>query len=215
MNNDIILYHGSPNGIAGAIEPRSENICDFGAGFYTASVDEYGLSNIIENEKEGSGYFYTLEANLDGLKVFSFEEDLDFWMLFTSYNRGYIQDIEPYIRLKERINDLRSYDVICGLVADDRSAYAFGRFLDKAMTHICLKECIKFFDLGYQYVFRTTKACEHLTIINKEYIEGDRYLQIAHEKRIRIGRSQDVVSEIEVQFRREGMYLDELLEEYR
>ncbi|MCR5502286.1 MAG: DUF3990 domain-containing protein [Lachnospiraceae bacterium] len=190
-------------------------MCDFGVGFYTASIEEYGLSNIVENEKEGSGFFYTIRADFEPLKVFSFDYDLDFWMLFTAYNRGYIEDIDSYSRLKKMIDDLMSFDVISGLVSDDRSAYAFGRFLDKATTNVCLKECIKFFNLGYQYVFRTVKACDHLEIMHEEQITGDRYFRIAHDRRVRIGRSQDIVSEIETKFRREGLYLDELLEEYR
>ena len=210
-----LLYHGSPKGIIGEIAPKSLNTCDFGTGFYTADTDEYALSNIIENDHSGSGYFYTLAVDFDKLNVFSFGDDLDLWMLYTAYNREYIQDIDSYPKLKQIIQELNSYDVICGLVADDRSAYAFARFLDKAATHTCLKECIKYFDLGNQYVFRTPTACSHLQIINEEYITGDRYIQIAHDRRIRIGRSQDIVSEIEVRFRRDGLYLDELLEEYR
>ncbi len=58
-------------------------------------------------------------------------------------------------------------------------------------------------------------ACDCIEIISDDIIDGDRYRQIAHDRRVRIGQSQDIVAEIEVRYRREGLYLDELLEEYR
>lgn len=41
---DMILYHGSKNGLSGAIKPMSREKCDFGRGFYM------GLHTISEEE---------------------------------------------------------------------------------------------------------------------------------------------------------------------
>ena len=95
------LFHGSPEGIVGEIEPRSENICDFGTGFYTASHIDYAMSNIVIDEKGGNGYLYTLNVDTDGLNIYSFDEDFEFWMLYTAYNRGNIHKIKNYRGLKE------------------------------------------------------------------------------------------------------------------
>ena len=138
-----------------------------------------------------------------------------FRMIFTAYNRGNIPDIDDYRVIKNRIDALSEYDVIIGLVADDRSAYAFERFLNTAMTDKCLIECIKYFDLGYQYVFKTKKACESIKIVNQEIIHGEEYNDVSHCKRIRIGKSQEIVTELEKKYRRDGLFMDELLEKYR
>ena len=211
----ITLYHGSAGGIVGEIKPISEEICDFGIGFYTATIKEYAMSSLIEEENDGSGFCYTLNIDTDPLKVFSFDDDLEFWMLFTAYNRGTIGTIDEYKKLKKRIDSLKQFDIICGLIADDRSAYAFGRFLDGTMTDKCLIECIKYFDLGLQYVFKTKKACDSIKIAEKEIINGSQYNEAAHQKRMRIGKAQDIVSDLEKKYRRTGVYFDELLEEYR
>ena len=212
---ELMLYHGSPKGIIGSIAPISEKICDFGKGFYTASEKEYALSNIIEREKDGCGFCYTLRANTEGLYVYKFGNDLRLWMLYTAYNRRYIPSLSDYDKLRAAIESIEACDVVCGLIADDRSAYAFGRFLDGAMTDLCLIECIRHFELGFQYAFKSLKACNALEIIETEEIKGEAYSSASHEKRKRIGTSQEIVADLEKQYRREGLYIDELLERYR
>lgn len=101
------------------------------------------------------------------------------------------------------------------LNTDDREAYAFGRFLDGAMTDKCLIECIRYFDLGFQYVFKTKKACNYIEIKKKEIIRGELYDEAAHNKRSRIGKSQEIVTRLEKEYRRTGLFFDELLEEYK
>ena len=212
---DITLYHGSPNGIIGIIAPISEKICDFGQGFYTATEKEYALSNIVEREQDGCGFCYTLRADTEDLRVYEFGNELSLWMLYTAYNRGYIPSLSNYDKLRAEIESIEVCDVVCGLIADDRSAYAFGRFLDGAMTDLCLIECMKYFELGLQYAFKTTKACNALEIVESEVIRGEAYTNASHEKRKRIGTSQEVVAGLEKQYRREGLFIDELLERYR
>ena len=161
----ITLYHGSAGGIVGEIKPISEEICDFGIGFYTATIKEYAMSSLIEEENDGSGFCYTLNIDTDPLKVFSFDDDFEFWMLFTAYNRGTIGNIDEYKKLKERIDSL--------------------------------------------------KQCDSIKVAEKEIINGSQYNEAAHQKRMRIGKAQDIVSDLEKKYRRTGVYFDELLEEYR
>lgn len=212
----MCLYHGSPKGIKGNIAPISEEICDFGRGFYTATDIDCSLSNIIVNEKGGEGYLYTLEAELfiDNLKIYKFD-DMRLWMLYTAYNRGALPENVDYKKLQEQVEGINDCDVIIGLVADDRSAYAFQRFLANAMTDECLIRCISHFNLGYQYVFKTERACKQIKIIEEKLIAGRDYDDASHNKRVRIGTSQEIVKKYETEYRRIGLLMEELLEEYR
>ena len=210
----MLLHHGSHNGIKGNIKPESRSSCDFGTGFYTATLIDYALSNIITEKRNGHGYYYGFLADFNGLRVFDFKDDLRFWMLYTAYNRGYIDNIRQYNRLYQMIQQLNEYDVIKGLVEDDRSAYAFGRFLSNAITDECLMECLKYFDLGYQYVFKTEKACSHLGIAEIAEIQGDEYNKLSSNKSKRLNEAKNAVEEIEEKYEGVGKTFRRLIKEY-
>ena len=46
---DVVLYHGSREGINGNIKPRSRRGTDFGSGFYAGTNEEQALAIIRDN----------------------------------------------------------------------------------------------------------------------------------------------------------------------
>ena len=86
-------------------------------------------------------------------------------MLYIAYNRGLIS-INHSSKLYKDILNISKNDVICGIVADDRSKVAFNAFLDKSLTDKGLMFCLDYFKLGYQYVMKTLSSCNQVTIRN-------------------------------------------------
>ena len=80
-NDELILYHGSKNGITKLLCNGSRNDCDFGAAFYLTKILDSAIS-FIEGFNESSIYVYKL--NIKGLKVVKFSTDYD-WLLLICY----------------------------------------------------------------------------------------------------------------------------------
>ena len=125
------LYHGSKSGIKGKIRPDAgRSMCDFGAGFYIGDRPEPAMG-LIAGWK--SHRFYDIEFTEGSLNIKrfgdSYEEQLD-WALFIAYNRnpaGYADKK----RLCEKYKRYHSvYDVIVGLIANDKMFQLLERFYD-------------------------------------------------------------------------------------
>ena len=206
------LYHGTPNGIIGNIKPESNIISDFGQGFYTAELLEYAESMSIK--RDDCGFVYKLSCNSNGLTVFDFKGDIEFWALYTAANRGYF-DVTEYSKLKSKIDNLNNYDILIGLISDDRSAHVYNQFFNSAITDICMVECIKYYDLGKQFVFKTQKACDSIEIINKHSNTAEDVKRITHIKGVRLGKTVGIVEQLKVKYESTGLRLHAVLEKYR
>ena len=74
VENDMRLYHGSKSGLTGTIAPVSRDVCDFGRGFYMGTEKTQPLTLICHGE---SPKFYEIDYDLEGLRVYRFEANLD------------------------------------------------------------------------------------------------------------------------------------------
>ena len=134
--------------------------------------------------------------------------------MFTAYNRGYI-DIEQYAKLKGKIAGLSQYDILKGLIADDRSAHSINSFLNNSITYKCMLKCIQYFDLGCQYAFITQLACDRLKIVQQRVIKGGEYNEILRKYHKRIGSSDKIVEDLESEFGDNGVRFRQLLRKYK
>lgn len=206
------VYHGAPNLLDGPIQPKSEKFSDFGSGFYTAKELPIAESMAIKDDNK-NGFVYTYVYSLDNLNVYTFN-DIEFWMLFVLYNRGGINHGE-YKRLDAMVEQVLSYDVIIGSISDDRSAHIYNQFSIGAITDKCVEECITYYKLGEQIVFKTDKACKALREVKLyENTKEDRN-RIKHDKRIRLGTAKDVVEQLKIKYENIGTRINTLLEKYR
>lgn len=192
----MILYHGSKNGIQGAIKPDAgRTACDFGNGFYMGDKPEQpkGLIAPYPNHM-----FYELECDFEGLRqkefTSNYESQID-WALYIAYNRQII-DFAGYPDLQKKYQTYNtSYDVIIGLI--------------EALQHV---------RLGRQYVLKTAKSCtgRYIRITKSTTLSEKEKKSIIAENTNRITRMQGLLNQIQTKYRRAQniKFFDEIIEEW-
>lgn len=211
--NIVKLYHASHNGINGAICcDRSREKCDFGVGFYTGTDISQVKSLVVD---DSAPVLYTFYTCLNDLTVYTFNNDI-IWALYVGVNRGII-DCTKYSKLKQLVYNINSYDIIKGVIADDRMYYIYSRFINGEITDKVLIEALKYVNLGYQYTFKSQKACNYLTCIESELILSSERKSLKKVKSRIIGTLPDKIDSLIISHRRDttGRYVDEILEDFR
>lgn len=204
-----ILFHGSKSGIEGDIIPKSRSQCDFGRGFYMGTEVLQPLT-LICNYDNPVLYFVSVDrTDLDTLEL---PTDIS-WAFIVAYNRGKLERVNGTNFYKKYAEHLRDRDLIIGDIADDRMFYVLDSFFEGNITDKGLVECLSTLNLGKQYVAVSPKACQKVKIV-KEYKLCELELMALKdisERNRRIGIEQ--ANEICKQYRRDGKYFDELLED--
>ena len=206
-DNKLILYHGSKNGIVGDIAPISRSECDFGQGLYMGKSALQPLTLVCAEEKPK---FYTVELDLSGLKVLNVEIGLE-WALLIAYYRKEMESAIGTEIYEKYANYAKGYDVIIGYIANDRMYTELSRFFNKTLTDTALIHCLSALDLGKQYVAITGKACKQIKVLKEESLSQ---LELAILRDMSVERRKEGISladEIEVKYRREGKFFDEIL----
>ena len=203
----LILYHGSKKGIDGDIAPISRSECDFGSGFYMGTSTLQPLTLVCAEEKPK---FYTVELDLTGLKVLNVEIGLE-WALLIAYYRKEMESAVGTAIYEKYANFAKGYDVIVGYIANDRMYTELSRFFNRTLTDTALIHCLSALDLGKQYVAITEKACKQIKVLKEESLSG---LELAILRDMSVERRKEGIAladEIEVKYRREGKFFDEIL----
>lgn len=204
-----VLFHGSKSGIEGDIMPQSRSQCDFGKGFYMGTEVLQPLT-LICNYKNPQLYIVAIDdAKLNTLEL---PTDIS-WAFVVAYNRGKLERIREKNLYKKYAEILCNRDLVIGDIADDRMFYVLDNFFEGNITDKGLVECLSTLHLGKQYVAISTKACREIKIL-KEYALSElelRALKDISEKNRQIGieRANDICK----QYRRDGKFFDELLED--
>lgn len=213
----MILYHGSKSGIKGDIAPKSLDACDFGQGFYMGDLPDQPkglIAEFLDNR------FYELDCDFAGLKIKIFEEDANDqidWALFIAYNRGLLE--EKYRNLCEKYRAYNeNYDVIIGIIADDKMTQALQRFFMGELCDAALIEAMQKVSLGKQYVAKTKEACDktHIKILQESPLT---YEEIKQAKAISQNRNlilDQLFRQLNTRYRRAQnvKYFDEIIEEW-
>ncbi|SEQ81676.1 Protein of unknown function [Treponema bryantii] len=208
-NQRIKLFHGSKNGLNDKIQPISRSLCDFGKGFYMGTEQEQPLTLICNYE---NATLYELELNTSNLTIKEIPLNLD-WALFVAFNRGRLnKDSAPQL-YKNYESYKNQIDVFKGYIANDRMFVVLDRFFDGAITDVALVESLSALKLGIQYVAITQKACDSIRVINEHKLTAEQKNQliIKSEENRKTGIS--LADEICKQYRREGKYFDEIINE--
>lgn len=206
--NRVLLYHGSKSGIQGNIEPKSRLKCDFGKGFYMGTEPSQALTLICDYDKSK---FYIVSVDTTELEILDVPADLE-WAMIVAYHRGRMDKIigTPfYNRYHEMANNK---DMIVGSIADDRMFYVIDNFFLGNITDAALVNSLSALELGKQYVAITQKACDAVKIeceVELSYLERQFLKDIAGENRT---NGVSLANEICKNYRREGMFFDELLD---
>ena len=206
-DNRLILYHGSKKGITGDVAPISREECDFGRGFYMGTSTLQPLTLICNEDKPK---FYAVELDLTGLKVLTVDIGMD-WAMLIAYHRKEMESAKGTAVYEKYAHMADGYDVIIGYIANDRMYTELFRFFNKTLTDVALINCLSALDLGKQYVAISEKACRQIKILKEEPLSP---LELALLKDMSAERRKEGVAlaeEIEVKYRREGKFFDEIL----
>lgn len=207
--NRVLLYHGSKFGIEGAIEPKSRKQCDFGKGFYMGTDPGQALTLICDYEKSK---FYIVSVNLDELANIEVPADID-WAMLVAYNRGKMEKINGTSFYKKYRDMLLNKDLVIGSIANDRMFFVIDNFFVGNVTDKALVNSLSALQLGKQYVAVSQKGCNSVRIeaeIELSYLERLFMREVAEENR---AKGISLANDICKNYRREGMYFDEILDE--
>ena len=206
-DNKLVLYHGSKKGISGDIAPISRNECDFGKGFYMGTTTLQPLTLVCNEDKPK---LYTVELDMTGLKVLTVEIGMD-WAMLIAYYRKEMESAKGTPIYEKYAHMADGYDVIIGYIANDRMYTELSRFFNRTLTDVALINCLSALDLGKQYVAVSEKACKQIKVIKEDSLSQ---LELALLKDMSAERRKEGIAlaeEIEVKYRREGKFFDEIL----
>ena len=206
-DNKLVLYHGSKKGIVGDIAPISRDECDFGSGFYMGTNTLQPLTLVCNEDKPR---FYTVELDMTGLKVLTVEIGMD-WAMLIAYYRKEMESAKGTAIYEKYAHMADGYDVIIGYIANDRMYTELSRFFNRTLTDVALINCLSALDLGKQYVAISEKACKQIKILKEEPLSQ---LELSLLKDMSAERRKEGIAlaeKIEVKYRREGKFFDEIL----
>lgn len=208
-SNRVLLYHGSKSGIEGTIEPKSRKQCDFGKGFYMGTDPGQTLTLICDYEKSK---FYIVSVSTENLALIEVPADID-WAMLVAYHRGKMEKIDGtpfYNKYRDMTQDK---DLIIGNIANNRMFFVIDNFFVGNVTDMALVNSLSALQLGKQYVVISQKGCDAVRIeaeVELSYLERLFIKEIAEENR---ARGISLANDICKNYRREGMYFDEILDE--
>lgn len=205
----ILLYHGSKSGIKGSIGLRSRKQCDFGKGFYMGTDPGQSLTLICDFPESK---FYIMSVDLRDLQSLEVPADID-WAMLVAYNREKMEKIKGTKLFEKYRNMTADKDLVIGYIANDRMFYVIDSFFQGTITDAALINSLSALKLGKQYVMVTQKGCDHTHIaaeVGLSYLERLSIQSVAGENR---EKGFSLANDICKNYRREGKFFDELLEE--
>ena len=204
----VLLYHGSKSGIEGKIEPKSRSQCDFGRGFYMGTNPNQALTLICDYDKSK---FYIVSIDTTDLKTIEIPADIE-WAMLVAYHRGRMETIkgtplyEKYRKMSE------NKDLVIGSIANDRMFYVIDNFFIGNITDAALVGSLSALQLGKQYVAVTQKGCDAVRVeaeVELSHLERMFIQEVAEANR---AKGVSLANDICKNYRREGLFFDEILE---
>ena len=205
----ILLYHGSKNGIDGAIALRSREHCDFGKGFYMGTDPSQCLTLICDFP---DSRFYVMSVNLNDLQSIEIPVGID-WAMLVAYNRDKMQNIQGTKLYRKYGGMTKECDLVIGCIADDRMFFVIDSFFQGTITDAALIHSLSALNMGKQYVMVTRKGCAHTKIAAEVALSDLERMSIQEVAVDNRNKGVSFANEICRNYRREGKYFDELLEE--
>lgn len=205
-NKDLILFHGSKNGLTTITEKGSQNTSDFSHGFYLSERYEHALSFVCKYEYSS---IYSFRCNLNGLNVIKLDCSLD-WMLLICYFRGTIQEYNNSKTIQNLTKKIKDADLIVAPIADNRMFMIMNSFASGDISVDTAMHSLAASSLGLQYVFKTKKALNKLIPIEKYYLCNE-------EKQDQANRIKERVKEVDTKLKmakrefRKGLFIDEVI----
>ena len=204
----VLLYHGSKSGIEGKIEPKSRSQCDFGKGFYMGTDPSQALTLICDYDKSK---YYIVSVDTADLNTIEVPADIE-WAMLVAYHRGRMEKIKGTSLYEKYRKMSENKDIIIGSIANDRMFYVIDNFFIGNITDAALVGSLSALQLGKQYVAVTQKGCDAVRVeaeIELSYLERLFIQEVAEANR---AKGVSLANSICRNYRREGLFFDEILE---
>ena len=205
----VLLYHGSKSGINGSIQPISRKQCDFGSGFYMGTEPVQALTLICDFEKSK---FYIVSVDMNELAQLDVPPDID-WAMLVAFHRGKMEKIKDTSFYNKYRSMAQNKDLVIGSIANDRMFFVIDNFFVGTITDAALVNSLSALQLGRQYVAVSQKACDAVRIekeITISHLERLFLQEVSAENRI---KGVSLENDICKNYRREGKFFDEILDE--
>ncbi len=199
------LFHGSRQGLTEITAGGSRDNCDFGPGFYLGETYDQALAFVYEVKKSS---VYSFGYSLEGLKVKRFDCSMD-WMLAICYYRGTLKTYSKDKNVRGIIDEIEASDVIIAPIADNRMFYIMAQFTDGEINADVALHSLSASRLGNQYIFRTEKALQKLTPIERYYLCGPEREDCRKKMNDR-GNEIDTKLKLAKREFKTGLYIEEL-----
>ena len=206
-----ILFHASKETIDGEIDlNHSRNDIDMGTGFYLGESFEQAASYAFPFKKSS---IYIFDASkLSKLKTKEYKVDLE-WMLTISYFRGQLSQYLKTPVMQNIIKGTDGYDVIIAPIADNNMYDIMNRFARGDITDLQAISALSASHLGKQHVLKTEKACKSLVEVDRLYLSNEERKDIEEIKREESIVSTDKMKVSIESYRRQGKYIEEIMNE--
>lgn len=209
-NNNMILFHGSKNGIEGKLTiEKSNEKKDFGKGFYLGESVKQAVS-FVSNYHNSLLYIIELK-NIDKLNIKYFDVSKE-WMILVAYYRGKIDAYLNSNYLKNLIDSIKNIDVIVAPIADNSMYSIINDFIEGSITD---EQCIHALSanrLGKQVVILNDKTLDNnVRIIKESFLceEEKNQYELDKESDRNIGKAKMILAKRE--YAGVGKYIEEIL----
>ena len=167
------------------------------------------LTLICDYEKSK---FYIVSVDTDALAHVEVPADID-WAMLVAYHRGRMEKIKGTAFYNKYCDMTANKDLIIGNIANDRMFFVIDNFFVGNVTDAALVNSLSALQLGKQYVAVSQKGCDAVRIeteVSLSYLERLFMKGVAEENR---ARGISLANDICKNYRREGMFFDEILDE--
>ena len=205
----ILLYHGSKSGIVGDVAPKSREMCDFGKGFYMGTEPGQPLTLICDFDKSK---FYIVSIDTNALDTVEIKADLD-WAMLVAFHRGRMDKIKGTVFYEKYSRIDAGKDLVIGSIANDRMFYVLDNFFMGNITDMALVNSLSALKLGKQYVATTEKACAAVRIEREIPLSMMERRFLQNESDANRQKGITLANDICKNYRREGNFFDEILDE--
>jgi len=175
LNEEVMLYHGSPNQNIIPTFGLGEEKHDYGKGFYLTENIELAKEWAVCMPDVISGWVHKYTLDLSELNVLDFEKESILAWLAELMKHRQADNSKRYRLLSEKFIakygiETSGYDVIKGWRADASYFYIAKAFVRDEIDVDILEELLMLGGLGVQYCIKTEKAYSKLIEIKEELI---------------------------------------------
>lgn len=211
-NDDVkVVTHGSRTSLKGDIDLKA-NIGannDFSYGFYLGeSVAQAGMW--VADEVNSSLYLMTFDT--EGLERAQFNVSTD-WMLAVSYYRGKLDEYAEHPRIRSIRRRVDNCDYVYAPIADNKLFETIDAFANGEITDLQCVYAISATMLGYQYVLKSEKALENMSIKNHLYLCSVEKAMYNRESDVESNTSMNKALMAKRKYSDSGKYINEILGE--